>query len=172
MKTLRFSIFFLASLFFAAAQSADVAQKRTAKIEAKSGSSASGNLSFSQKDGKVHIEGSISGLKPNHLHGFHVHEKGDCSDDKAKNAGGHFVVGNMPHGSPQDAKKHNGDLGNIMANAKGVAKIDVFSDDISLDPKDGKSIINRAVVVHADRDDLKGQPSGNAGDRVGCGVIK
>lgn len=145
----------------------------TAGIEAVSGSKVNGTLRFSQgADGKVHIEGAIKGLKPNHSHGLHVHEFGACTGKEAKDAGDHFTVDKKPHGSPTDKTKHNGDLGNILANAEGVATVDIYTDSMSLDSKEKSSVLNRAIVVHAKEDDLKNQPSGNSGERIGCGIIK
>lgn len=149
----------------------------TAGIEAVDGSKVSGTLKFTQndKDKKVHIEGAIKGLKPNHSHGLHVHEIGNCAGKGAKSAGEHFTVEKKPHGSPSDKSKHNGDLGNVLANSEGVATIDIYTEDLSLssDAKNNKnSVLNRSVVIHEKEDDLKNQPSGNSGGRIGCGVIK
>lgn len=129
---------------------------------------AHGTVLFKQKDGHVHITGVVEGLTPG-LHGFHVHEYGDCSADDASSAGGHFNPTGMPHGGPKDKKHHVGDLGNIQANEQGRATIDMKVNDLLLSGP--HSIIGRGLIVHAKADDLKSQPSGDAGDRVACGVI-
>ncbi|KAL8041656.1 hypothetical protein ABFX02_10G178500 [Erythranthe guttata] len=97
-----------------------------------------------------------------------VHVKGRIS-------GPHFNPLNKVHGSPLDAERHAGDLGNIMAGSDGVAHINIADTQIPLSGQ--HSILGRAVVVHADADDLgKGghelsKTTGNAGARVGCGII-
>lgn len=144
----------------------------TAGLESISGSKVSGTLKFSQENGKVHIEGTINGLKPNHSHGMHIHQNGACSGKDAKDAGDHFTVAKKPHGSPTDKTKHEGDLGNILANDKGIATVDIFTEDFSLDSKNNRSVLNRSIIVHEKEDDLKTQPSGNSGGRIGCGIIK
>jgi Cu-Zn family superoxide dismutase len=84
-------------------------------------------------------------------------------------AGGHFNPTGMPHAGPTAGKRHVGDLGNIEANEKGVAKVDLV--DPALSFSGATSIIGRSLIVHAKPDDLKTPPAGNAGDRVACGVI-
>ncbi|MGA7615147.1 MAG: superoxide dismutase family protein, partial [Thermoanaerobaculia bacterium] len=118
---------------------------------------------------QVRVDVDLTGLTPGE-HGFHVHEKGDCSAADATSAGGHFNPTGAPHGSPAAATHHAGDLGNVTANANGEVHTSMTTSSITV--TDGpRSITGRAVVVHADPDDFVSQPSGNAGPRVGCGVI-
>lgn len=127
-----------------------------------------GVLHFVQKGKNVRITGEVTGLAPGD-HGFHVHEFGDVSDLEAgKSAGGHYNPEGAMHGKPSDADRHVGDLGNITANDEGVAKVDITDSVISL--RGPQSVIGRSIMVHADPDDF-GQPTGNAGARVGFGVI-
>jgi Cu-Zn family superoxide dismutase len=120
------------------------------------------------EDGTVDIRGEVSGLKPG-KHGFHIHEFGDCSSGDAKCAGGHFNPGKKKHGGPSDEDRHVGDLGNITANGRGVAEINMKDRLIALSGP--FSIVGRAVIIHAKADDLRSQPSGDAGDRVAGGVV-
>lgn len=143
-----------------------------ASIEARSDSAVTGGIAFDELDGLLRIHGSLSGLEPG-AHGFHIHETGDCSAPDAASAGGHFAPMSSRHGAPSQplAQRHAGDLGNIVASEDGTAAIDILvsasnSDDL------GQRIIGKAVVVHGAADDLTSQPSGAAGDRVGCGVIQ
>jgi Cu-Zn family superoxide dismutase len=143
----------------------------TAKLEPRSGSNVSGNLTFTQIGDVVRVTGEISG----HTKGpkaMHIHEKGDCSDDKGMNTGGHFNPHKLKHGGPYDPVKHSGDLGNINFNDQGVAKVSFTVGDISVTRDKADGIVGKAVIVHADRDDFKTDPTGNAGGRVACGVIK
>ena len=87
-------------------------------------------------------------------------------------AGGHFNPGKRRHGGPYDLNKHAGDLGNINFGADGTARISFGFGDISVSRDAPNGIIGRAVIVHAVADDLKTDPTGNAGGRVACGVIK
>ena len=110
----------------------------------------------------AHLQGLTEGE-----HGIHVHEKGDCSAPDASSAGEHFAPGE-PHGAPdaQEGQRHEGDLGNVMAGADGSATYQRMDNVIDL-----SSIIGKAVIVHAGRDDMRTQPSGNSGARIGCGVV-
>ncbi len=148
------------------------AAKAIATIETKSDSKITGTVEFSSSEGKVWVTAKLSGLTPGE-HGFHVHEKGDCSSADGKSAGGHFNPTKVDHGDPKGAVHHTGDLGNILANDKGEAelKVELPTSFLSLDPSAVNNIVGKAVVVHGGVDDLKSQPSGAAGPRVGCGVI-
>jgi superoxide dismutase, Cu-Zn family len=126
-----------------------------------------GIIYFTQKGKKVEITGEVTGLTPG-KHGFHVHEFGDLTDG-CKSAGAHFNPTNKKHGGPDDKDRHVGDLGNIVADKDGKAVINMTDDVITLNGP--QSIIGRAVVVHAKADDLTSQPAGDAGDRVGSGVV-
>ena len=142
-----------------------------ANVEARSDSSAHGTVTFSEmRDDRIDVKIDLSGLAPNSTHGFHVHEKGDCSAPDASSAGGHFNPSGAPHGAMADAQHHAGDFGNIVADANGEVHSHVVVNFISLDKGDN-AVVGHAVVVHADPDDLKTQPSGNAGKRIGCGVV-
>lgn len=129
-----------------------------------------GQVSFAQHDGRVTVTLRVTGLQPG-MHGFHVHEFGDCSAVDGASAGNHFNPEGNPHG-PFDMGRlhHAGDLGNIEADAAGVATLGATTDQFTLDGS-AKSIAGRAVIIHEKADDLNSQPSGNAGSRLACGVI-
>jgi Cu-Zn family superoxide dismutase len=143
-------------------------QKAIAVLHGVGSSHVHGQIVFTQQDGYVEITGEVMGLTPGQ-HAFHVHEFGDCSAPDASSAGGHFNPEKKPHGGPDDENRHVGDLGNITADESGKATISVKDKLITLHGE--HSIIGRAVIVHGDKDDLKSQPSGNAGTRVACGVV-
>ncbi len=134
-----------------------------------SGSQVSGWVKFTQIKNYVLVEGNVTGLTPG-KHGFHIHDKGDCSAPDAASAGGHFNPTQQEHGPPNSTKSHMGDLGNISADASGHAKFKFKDKIIQLSGE--YSIVDRAVIVHAALDDEKTQPTGNAGARVACGVIQ
>jgi Cu-Zn family superoxide dismutase len=142
-----------------------------AELQARSDSSVSGQLTFRQENGFVRVRGEIEGLTPG-VHGMHIHEVGDCSAPDASSAGAHFAPHDAIHGAPSQSAglHHAGDLGNIVANQEGIASVDVIDDTLTLDG--GSGLIGRAIIVHAEADDLVSQPSGNSGDRVACGVIE
>jgi Cu-Zn family superoxide dismutase len=142
-----------------------------ANLDAKSGSQVAGNVNFAERGDKVLVSVKVSGLKPNSQHGFHVHEKGDCSSADALTAGGHFNPDGNPHGHAGQAKRHAGDLVNLVADGKGESAVSFEVDTIRLD--EGKyGILNRAVIIHTNPDDYVSQPVGNAGGRIACGLIK
>lgn len=144
----------------------------TANLEPRSGSQASGTITFTQAGADiVRVSGEVRGLSKGPK-GFHLHEKGDCSDPKAMSAGGHFNPAQHKHGGPYDPQRHAGDLGNLNFNDAGVATVNFVVGGISVSKDKADGIIGRAVVVHLDRDDLKTDPTGNAGGRAACGVIR
>ena len=142
-----------------------------AKLEPRSGSQVQGTVTFTQIGDVVRVTGEITGHTKGPK-GFHIHDKGDCSDDKAMSTGGHFNPHKSKHGGPYEPVKHAGDLGNLTFNDAGVAKINFTVGDIAVNSSDANGIIGRAVIVHAAADDLKTDPTGNAGGRVACGVIR
>lgn len=142
-----------------------------ATLAPKSGSSAAGEVNFQEAGDQAHVFGKVTGLKPGSEHGFHIHEKDDCSAADASSAGGHFNPTGQPHGHPTQAKRHAGDMRNLTADDKGEANFSFKLDGVRLD--DGKQgILNRAVVVHAKPDDYTSQPAGDSGARIACGLIK
>jgi superoxide dismutase, Cu-Zn family len=151
----------------AGAASAEVT-KAVAVVHALGDSKVKGKVTFTKKNGGVEVLAELSGLAPGE-HGFHVHEFGDCSMADGVCAGGHFNPTGEPHGGPDDKERHAGDFGNIKADQSGNATYKRVDKHITLSGPN--SIIGRSVILHADPDDLKSQPSGNAGARVGCGVI-
>ncbi|MBX2996506.1 MAG: superoxide dismutase family protein [Bdellovibrionaceae bacterium] len=139
----------------------------SADLKPRSGSNASGHVHFHQLDKRVHVAFEVKGLAANSKHGFHLHEKGDCSAIDAMSAGGHYNPGGHQHGSLVSANRHAGDFGNIQANAQGVAKGELYLDNMHVRQLKGLS-----VIVHEKEDDEKSQPAGNAGSRIACGVIQ
>jgi Cu-Zn family superoxide dismutase len=139
-------------------------------IEPKSGSNISGKVIFTQlPSGETRVEANISGATPG-KHGFHIHEKGDCSAADATSAGGHFNAAGNPHAAPDDAKRHNGDFGNIEIGADGKGKMTMTTNMLTVIPGPN-SVVGKSVIFHEKEDDLKTQPTGNAGARFGCGVV-
>jgi Cu-Zn family superoxide dismutase len=141
--------------------------KAVCMVQPLSGSKVTGKVTFTQQADGVEVEAEFTGLTPG-KHGFHVHEFGDCSKMDGSCAGGHFNPDKMKHGAPDAAERHVGDLGNIEADADGKATYKRVDTMISLSGP--HSILGRAIIVHANPDDYS-QPTGNAGGRVGCGVI-
>ncbi len=141
-----------------------------ATIEGASGSKISGQATFTQTDGAVKVEVSVKGFPPG-LHGIHVHEKGECHPPDFMSSGGHFNPDNMPHGGPETPMHHAGDLGNIEVGADGTGKLVLTTKDLTVG-EGTHSVVGRSIMIHEKEDDLKSQPAGNSGARIGCGVIK
>jgi Cu-Zn family superoxide dismutase len=142
-----------------------------AELSPTEGSRVSGTVTFSSLNGEVRVGADLEGLEPG-LHGFHIHEVGDCSAPDASSAGGHFNPDNTPHGAPENppAQRHVGDLGNLEADAEGKAHYERVDQMLPL--RGPNSIVGKSVIVHAQADDLSSQPSGSAGPRLACGVIQ
>jgi len=147
---------------------ADAFAKAVAVLNPTKGSSVSGLVTFEITKNGVRVVANISGLSPG-KHGFHIHEYGDCSTDNGTSAGGHFNPGGMPHSGPMEEKRHVGDLGNINADNQGNARLDYVDKNLAFSGPN--SIIGRGVIVHEKEDDLKSQPTGDAGGRLACGAI-
>ena len=144
-------------------------EQAVAVVHSTAGNSAEGTVTFTQTEEGVRVEANISGLDANGTHGFHIHEFGDCRADDATSAGGHYNPMDMPHAGPMDEQRHVGDMGNLTANDNGVAEYVYLDEKIELSGV--YSVLGLAVVVHAQEDDLESQPVGDAGGRIGCGII-
>lgn len=129
-----------------------------------------GTVSFENVPEGIKVKAKITGLPKKSSLGFHIHEMGACEGPDYKSAGGHFNPTGMKHGGPNKSMKHAGDMGNLVTDANGAAMYEVVV------PKTGneafEQIIGKAVLIHAKKDDLKSQPSGNSGARIACGIIK
>lgn len=148
-----------------------IVESAVAQIRPTSAGNAEGTVTFlaAEDDREMRVTVELTGLEPG-LHGFHVHEVGDCSADDASSAGGHFEPYNAPHGSPDATEHHVGDMGNIEADQNGRVSSELSFRDLAFSGP--ASILQRSVVIHRNVDDLASQPSGDAGSRVGCGVIQ
>jgi len=133
------------------------------------GSTVGGTVMFAKVDGGIKVTAHVTGLTPG-KHGFHIHEKGDCSAMDGTSAGGHFNPDSMAHGGPDAEVRHEGDLGNLTADSTGTANYEYVDSHLALEGD--HSILGRAIIVHANADDFTTQPTGAAGARVACGVIE
>jgi Cu-Zn family superoxide dismutase len=141
-----------------------------AQLEATRGNSTTGTVMFHQHRDAVMVHARISGLKANQEHGFHVHEKGDCSSGDGMSTGGHFNPLGKPHGHHGSGEKHAGDLPSLKADAAG--KVDVRFQVAGISIGSGATdIVGKGLIVHAQPDDYKTPPTGNAGPRIACAVI-
>jgi len=145
--------------------------RATAALQSTKGSKAFGEATFEEVDGKVRVIVFTQGLAPDREHGFHIHEAGDCSSGDGMSAKGHFNPLGKPHGAPSTAERHAGDLPALKAGKDGRARLDVTVDLITVRPGPA-SVVGRGLIIHADPDDYKTQPTGNAGARIACGVIR
>lgn len=143
----------------------------TAQLEPTRGNTAKGDVRFVQLGESVRVTGEVRGLMPNSEHGFHVHEKGDCSSGDGNSAGGHFNPLAKAHGQHGHGDHHTGDLPSLKADANGVARFSFDSRTISVG-SGSTDIVGRGLIVHAQPDDYVTQPTGNAGARLACAVIQ
>jgi superoxide dismutase, Cu-Zn family len=162
-----------AAVVLAACQSTPSEPLRaTAGLQPTKGSKAFGEATFEEVEGgKVRVIVFAQGLKPDAEHGFHIHEAGDCSSGDGMSTKGHFNPHAKPHGDPKSPERHAGDLPALKADKGGRAKIDVTVDIITVRPGPA-SVVGRGLIIHADPDDYTTQPTGNAGARIACGVIR
>lgn len=146
-------------------------ESAVAQIQPTSAGNAEGTVTFmaGENNQEMRVSVELSGLEPG-LHGFHIHEVGDCSADDASSAGGHFNPNDASHGSPDGTEQHVGDMGNIEADEDGRVSTELSFPGLAF--VGPASILDKSVVIHSDEDDLESQPAGDAGERVGCGVIQ
>ena len=160
-----------AVLLSACASSSYQDAKGTAQLQPTRDNSASGEIRFVQRLDTVVVSGEVRGLTPNGEHGFHIHEKGDCSSGDGMSAGGHHNPFSRPHAAHSDAVHHTGDLPSLKADANGVARINFETDRLTVGSGRGDDVVGHGLIVHRDPDDFKTQPTGNAGPRMACAVI-
>jgi Cu-Zn family superoxide dismutase len=162
----------VAALALAGCQSIPASAPRaTADLQPTRGNRASGTAHFYQLDGKVRVIAKVAGLVPGREHGFHVHEVGDCGSGDGMSTRGHFNPLKKPHAHFSAPERHAGDLPALAADASGVGALDATLDVITVTPGP-TSIVGRGLIVHADPDDYRTQPTGNAGARIACAVIR
>lgn len=150
----------------------DPSPDATAILTALMSSGVNGTVNFTQlAEGKIRVEAEITGLSPG-KHGMHVHEWGDCTSPDGESAGGHFNPDMTAHGMPGTGTHHPGDFGNLDADASGTARLTLTMDPSHFSIAGGDySVLGRAIIVHEKPDDF-GQPTGNAGARLACGIIQ
>lgn len=142
-----------------------------AAMEPTEGNDVRGTVRFIQGDQSLSVVVDLSGLPPGSEHGFHVHETGDCSAPDASSAGSHYAPEGHPHGLPTgEGPRHAGDMGNVRADENGEVHLRLEVPTLSIEGE-APSVVGRAVIVHAQPDDGS-QPTGNAGDRLACGVVQ
>lgn len=150
-------------------------EERTAeaRMEAASGSNVTGQATFTDEgDGRVRFELTVDNLTPGE-HAVHIHEHGDCSAEDASSAGGHWNPTMKPHGRRGDGTSyHKGDIGNMKVGDDGKGNMNMTIDGWSIGGADSTNVVGKSVIIHEKADDFTTQPSGNAGGRVSCGVIK
>lgn len=132
-----------------------------------------GTATFIQEENGVQVEAEVSGLSSG-AHGFHIHETGMCEPTDFSSAGDHFNPTNQQHGLEIEAGPHAGDLPNILIGEDGSGSQSVLNPYVTLD-EGSTSLLGgsgTALMIHEGSDDYQSQPSGDAGSRVGCGVIE
>ena len=146
--------------------------RAVAVLQPTKGNNTTGQVVFEQQGSKVMVSAQVSGLPPNSTHGFHVHEKGDCSSGDGNSAGGHFNPTGKPHGQGGGTGEHHtGDMPNLTADAYGNANVRFTLTTMTVGGG-STDVTGKGLIVHANADDYKTQPTGNAGARLACGVIE
>lgn len=146
--------------------------RAVATIEGKSGSNLAGTATFTRRGNVVNLVLEVRNGKPG-SRAVHLHEVGNCSDPKAESAGGHWNPTDESHGKiGMTEKAHGGDIGNFVIGPDGTGRLEFSTDRWTIGGDAQTNVVGRSIVIHDGEDDYKSQPSGNAGDRIGCGVIE
>ena len=145
--------------------------KATAIINETNESGLTGKAVFTQNGDNIKFVISLANVSPGE-HAVHIHETGDCSAPDGTSAGGHWNPTGVAHGKWGEGEFHLGDIGNLTANAQGMGKLELTTNLWEMNTGSDIDFVGKAIIVHADADDFVSQPSGNAGPRIGCGVIK
>ncbi len=154
-----------------AADSGSGEKHALALIEGKSGSGLTGKAVFVQRGNSVALQIMLENASPG-IHAIHLHEKGDCSAPDAMSAGPHWNPEGLAHGKWGHPPFHRGDIGNVEVGQDGKGATSLTSEVWSIGGAPETDVTNKAVVVHAGPDDFTTQPTGNAGGRIGCGVVR
>jgi Cu-Zn family superoxide dismutase len=155
----------------ALARSKKMERHAEAKIGSKSGSTATGEAIFDQTGKEVTLKLNLIKLSPG-THAVHIHDKGDCSSPDGKSAGDHWNPTGAPHGKWGADGYHLGDIGNVQVGPDGKGFLTLSTDKWNIGQGGPNDIVGHAIIVHGGVDDFKSQPAGNAGPRIGCGVIE
>jgi Cu-Zn family superoxide dismutase len=142
-----------------------------AELVGAPGSGASGSVELLDQPDGLRVVVHAAGIQPAGQHGVHLHETADCSLPHFESAGEHFNPDGAPHACPPTTPRHAGDLGNIEIDASGNGHLELTTDQLTV-AEGGSSVVGRAILIHAGRDDCTTQPSGDSGDRLACGAIE
>ena len=146
------------------------AKQAIATIGPTSDSSVTGMAVFTQNGDQITLTIEIQNASPG-IHAVHIHENGDCSAPDGTSAGGHWNPTDVAHGKWGEGEFHLGDIGNITVGEDGTGSIELTTDLWEIGTGSDIDVVGKGIIVHADADDFISQPSGNAGARIGCGVI-
>ncbi len=163
-------LFLASAVLLAGCASPSIVQRATAQLAPTTGNATAGTVTFTQQGSAVLVAGEVRGLAPNKEHGFHVHDKGDCSGGDGMATGGHFNPTGAAHGAHGQNQHHAGDLVSLKADASGVARFSYTSNLVTVG-NGAANVVGRGLIVHRDPDDFKTQPTGNSGPRIACAVI-
>jgi len=147
------------------------APRASASLQPTKGSTVKGTVNFVQIGDKVRVTANVSGLRSGGEFGFHIHEAGDCSSGDGMSTKGHFNPLGKSHAHHATTERHAGDLPSLKSDAGGNASLSADLDVITV-AAGPTSVVGRGLIVHAQPDDFKTQPTGNAGARSACAVIQ
>jgi Cu-Zn family superoxide dismutase len=168
MKETNISIILL--IFLGACSSKGSHRRAVATFYSEKYSEISGKMKFKETSDILVVTLGIYGLKPTSLHGLHVHEVGKCEGPDYKSAGAHYNPYSHSHGGRGNLQRHIGDFGNLTTDGTGLANHTIKIENWK--KGDLEKLRGKAVILHAQRDDLITQPTGDSGARIACGIIK
>jgi Cu-Zn family superoxide dismutase len=155
----------------AAGEGGSEVRRTTVRLNPTKDNQANGSAIFLREGGRTTLQLSLQNTPPG-VHAVHLHETGDCSARDASSAGAHWNPAGAKHGMWGKPPFHLGDIGNVTVGENGTGSLNLTTDLWSMGSAAENDLLGKAVIVHAKSDDFMTQPSGAAGERIACGVIR
>lgn len=167
-----FTLIFSATIYSCTSMRSSKKQARATISATKTETPGNGSISFVQGINEVEMKLELNfPSKAGQTVAVHIHEHGDCGN-QGNDAHGHWNPTKSNHGKWGQGQFHLGDIGNVQLDANGKGSLELETSLWSVGTGASNDVAGKAIMVHEKADDFTTQPTGNAGARIGCGVIQ